>query len=81
MSNTSKLFTQFQNEISLSSGKKSRMTTSKNALRERIRKFFKEHHSEYIPKFFIQGSYKMGSAIRTKDDVCDLDDGIYFFVV
>jgi hypothetical protein len=79
MANTNTLFQEFQQEISLSSGKKSRMKISKNALRERIRNYFKEYHPDYVPKFFIQGSYKMGSAIRTKDDICDLDDGIYFF--
>lgn len=79
MANTNKLFDEFQKEISLSTGKKTKMTNSKNALRERIRKYFKENHPGYIPKFYIQGSYKMGSAIRTKDDICDLDDGIYFF--
>lgn len=79
MSNCHQLFGKFNEEISLSSGKKSRMTTSKDALRERIKKFFKENHPGYDPKFYIQGSYKMKSAIRTKDDVCDLDDGIYFF--
>lgn len=30
------------------------------------------------PSFYIQGSYKMGTTIRTKDDTCDLDDGVYF---
>jgi hypothetical protein len=55
------------------------MTTSKDAIRERIRKYFKENHSEYTPKFYIQGSYKMKTGIRTKDDICDLDDGVYFF--
>tara|TARA_R110000868_G_scaffold259520_3_gene517768 strand:+ start:615 stop:1484 length:870 start_codon:yes stop_codon:yes gene_type:complete len=55
------------------------MTTSKDGLRERIRKYFKEHHPEYVPKFYIQGSYKMKTGIRTKDDICDLDDGVYFF--
>ncbi len=79
MANCHKLFNEFQEEISLTIGKKNRMTTSKNAVRERIRKYFKDNHPEYIPKFFIQGSYKMGTAIRTKDDICDLDDGIYFF--
>lgn len=79
MANCQKLFEDFNVEISLTSGKRSRMTTSKNALRERIRKYFRENHPEYTPKFFIQGSYKMGSAIRTKDDICDLDDGVYFF--
>ncbi|MGA9652230.1 CBASS cGAMP synthase [Pedobacter sp.] len=79
MANLNHLFGQFQEEIALSSSKKSRMITSRDALRERIRKYFKDNHPEYLPKFFIQGSYKMGSAIRTKDDICDLDDGIYFF--
>ncbi|MCU0349354.1 MAG: hypothetical protein MUF43_00790 [Flavobacterium sp.] len=55
------------------------MTNSKDGLRERIRKHFKEHHPAYLPKFYIQGSYKMKTGIRTKDDICDLDDGVYFF--
>lgn len=79
MANCHNLFREFITEISLTSNKKSKMTNSKNGLRERIRKYFKEHHSEYIPKFYIQGSYKMKTGIRTKDDICDLDDGVYFF--
>lgn len=79
MANCEDMFKEFQEEISLTSSKRSRMKTSKNALRERIRKFFKDNHPEYEPKFYIQGSYKMGTAIRTKDDICDLDDGVYFF--
>lgn len=79
MANCQHLFEEFQDEISLNQTKKNKMITSKDALRSRIRKYFKEHHSEYIPKFYIQGSYKMGSVIRTEDDICDLDDGVYFF--
>lgn len=79
MANCHNLFGEFNTEISLASNKKSKMTTSKDGIRERIRKYFKEHHSEYIPKFYIQGSYKMKTGIRTKDDICDLDDGVYFF--
>jgi hypothetical protein len=79
MANCQKLFDDYCTAISLTAGKNSKMTTSKNALRERIRKYFKDNHPAYTPKFFIQGSYKMGSAIRTWDDICDLDDGIYFF--
>ncbi|HCQ12748.1 nucleotidyltransferase [Flavobacterium sp.] len=79
MANCHNLFGEFNTEISLTSNKKTKMTTSKDGLRERIRKYFKEHHSEYIPKFYIQGSYKMKTGIRTKDDICDLDDGVYFF--
>ncbi len=79
MANCHHLFGEFNTEISLTSNKKTKMTTSKDGLRERIRKYFKEHHSEYVPKFYIQGSYKMKTGIRTKDDICDLDDGVYFF--
>jgi hypothetical protein len=79
MANCHNLFGEFNTEISLTSNKKTKMTTSKDGLRARIRKYFKENHSEYIPKFYIQGSYKMKTGIRTKDDICDLDDGVYFF--
>lgn len=79
MANCHKLFGGFNTEISLTPNKKTKMTTSKDGIRERIRKYFKENHSEYTPKFYIQGSYKMKTGIRTKDDICDLDDGVYFF--
>ena len=80
MANCHNLFKKFhENEISITGGKKDRMIDSKNALRRRIRKWFKENHSDYEPKFFIQGSNKMKNGIRTKDDICDIDDGVYFF--
>lgn len=79
MANCHHLFGEFNTEISLTSNKKTKMTNSKDGLRDRIRKHFKQHHSEYVPKFYIQGSYKMKTGIRTKDDICDLDDGVYFF--
>lgn len=79
MANCNDLFQDFHTEISIGKTKKERMMNSKNGLRSRIRKWFKENHPEYDPKFFIQGSYKMKSGIRTKEDICDLDDGIYFF--
>lgn len=79
MANCHNLFGEFNTEISLTADKKTKMTTSKEGLRERIRKHFKVYHSEYVPKFYIQGSYKMKTGIRTKDDICDLDDGVYFF--
>jgi hypothetical protein len=79
MANCHHLFGAFNTEISLTFSKKTKMTNSKDGLRERIRKHFKEHHPAYLPKFYIQGSYKMKTGIRTKDDICDLDDGVYFF--
>ncbi len=79
MSNCNNLFQTFHQDISLTKSKKDKMKISKTELRSRIRKYFKENHPEYVPKFYIQGSYKMKSGIRTKDDICDLDDGVYFF--
>jgi len=79
MANCHNLFQTFDGEISIGVNKKSRINSSKSSLRERIRKWFKENHSDYVPKFYIQGSMKMKSGIRTKDDICDLDDGVYFF--
>lgn len=79
MANCNDLFQDFHADISIGKSKKERMMNSKNGLRSRIRKWFKDNHSDYEPKFYIQGSYKMKTGIRTKDDICDLDDGIYFF--
>jgi hypothetical protein len=79
MANCHKLFQTYNSDISLTDFKKIKMTRSKDNLRERIRAHFKKNHPEYEPRFYIQGSYKMKSGIRTKDDICDLDDGVYFF--
>jgi len=78
MAETHDLFQKFLREIKILSSKKDKMKTSKNALRKKIRDYFKENHPEYVPKFFIQGSYKTKNGIRYKDDTADLDDGVYF---
>lgn len=79
MADCHSLFLDYQEEIGIGKAKKDRMIFSKEALRKRIRKWFKDNHPDYEPKFFIQGSHKMKTGIRTKEDICDLDDGIYFF--
>ncbi|WP_461086685.1 CBASS cGAMP synthase [Spirosoma flavus] len=55
------------------------MKTSRDGLRDKIRSWFKKNQPDYKPWFYVQGSTKMKSVIRTKDDICDLDDGVYFF--
>ena len=79
MANYHSLFQTYHEDISIGAKKKEKVTSSKAAVRNRIRKWFKENHPDYITKFYIQGSMKMKTAIRTKDDICDLDDGVYFF--
>lgn len=79
MANCHNLFQDYHAELSIGSKKNERMKDSKEGLRKRVRKWFKENHPEYVPYFYIQGSYKMKNGIRTSEDICDLDDGIYFF--
>lgn len=79
MTDLNKEFQQFYEELQITSSKKCAMVDSHNYLRRKIKNFFAEVHPEYIPMFYIQGSYKMGTTIRTSDDECDLDDGCYFF--
>jgi len=78
MANCHNLFLDYNKELEVNKSKRNKLKKAKDALRKRIREYFKENHPKYTPLFFIQGSYKMGTMIKTKDDECDLDDGIYF---
>lgn len=78
MSNCHDLFTKFNTELNVLQSKREKMVGSKDNLRKVIRKHFDENHADYHPRFFIQGSYKLGTSIRNKEDHCDLDDGVYF---
>lgn len=78
MANVNKQFLQFNSDLMITQTKKDRMMTSRDHLRTVIKDYFSKYHSYYTPTFYIQGSYKMNTVIRTKDDTCDLDDGVYF---
>lgn len=78
MTNCHDLFLEFNSNLNITATKKSNLMDSRDALRDRIKKHFKENHPDYKPEFFIQGSYKMKTLVRTKGDTCDLDDGIHF---
>lgn len=78
MANCHKLFLEYNSNLNITKSKNENLITSRDSLRERIKKYFKENHPDYNPEFFIQGSYKMNTLIRTKDDTCDLDDGVHF---
>ncbi|RTQ45077.1 hypothetical protein EJV47_26260 [Hymenobacter gummosus] len=78
MANCNKLFLDFNQNLNVLSTKKTKLSTSKKELRRKITDHFKEHHPDYKPKFFTQGSQKLGTVIRIHDDTCDLDDGVYF---
>ena len=78
MADCNNLFLEFNSELNLTKTKRDNLIKSKDNLRDKIRNYFKENHEKYSPKFYIQGSYKTKTNIRTKDDTCDLDDGVYF---
>lgn len=78
MANIHNLFQEFSSDLQITRTKNDRLITSRDNLRDKIRKYFKDNHSNYSPKFCMQGSYKMKTTIRTKDDTCDIDDGVYF---
>lgn len=78
MANCDNLFKQFTENLTITEKKKNSLKKSKDVLRKRITDYFLANHPNYKPKFYIQGSYKMKTTIRTKDDTCDLDDGVYF---
>ena len=78
MANLNSEFQNFYDNLQITTTKRNLLIISHNNLRKRIKKDFKENHPDYKPVFYIQGSYKMGTTIRTKDDECDLDDGCYF---
>lgn len=78
MANLNNLFKQFDNELNVLKTKKDKMNLSRKNLREKIKDYFSVNHKDYIPMFYIQGSYKLKTMIRTKEDTCDMDDGVYF---
>jgi len=72
------LFQTFHNNITVSSNRKAILRASRVALQKRIIEHFKTKPNVSIPKFYIQGSYKMGTMITAKDGTYDVDLGIYF---
>lgn len=77
MANLHLSFLEFYDALKIIKTKRDQITKSHNHLRELIKKEFSARHPEYTIGFWIQGSWKMGTTIRTKDDECDLDDGFY----
>ncbi|KAF0200857.1 MAG: hypothetical protein FD170_3138 [Bacteroidetes bacterium] len=78
MANLHNQFLKFEQAISLSLAKKKILITSRHALENRIREHFKVHAKLLVPKFYIQGSYKMGTMVMDKKGTCDVDLGVYF---
>jgi len=70
-------FNEFHKKIVLTSAKKESLRKSRDAIRDRIRKFFLGTLEVEAPKFFGQGSYAMGTTVNPLDGEFDIDDGVY----
>lgn len=77
MSNLHNEFGTFHDKVALSPGKKASLRTSRDAVRERIRNFFREGLEVEAPKFHAQGSYAMGTTVNPLNGEFDIDDGVY----
>lgn len=77
MADCSSEFSKFHNEIELSSSKKRDLRKSRDAIRKRIKKHFKETLKQTGPKFAGQGSYAMKTTVNPIDGEFDIDDGVY----
>ena len=78
MADTHNHFLQFEKAISLNPGKKKKLIASRKAVEKRITDYFKAHAKFLVPKFYIQGSYKMGTMVMDKQGTYDVDLGVYF---
>lgn len=78
MANCNKLFLDFNNNLKLTSSKIESMKTARENIKTKIEEFFKDNSKYSFKGTWIQGSYKMDTVIRTSDDTCDIDLGVYF---
>lgn len=88
MATLHKEYTSFNSTVSLNKNKKDSLIKSRNSLKDKIKKYFKEEKADELqPKFWEQGSFAMNTTVNpipVKDDEdnthlkYDLDYGIYF---
>ena len=77
MANLNKLYSEFNNRITLTTSKSDSLRKSRDALRSDIKKWFSDNDN-YQPKFCMQGSFAMRTVVNPIDNgEYDLDDGIY----
>lgn len=81
MANCHDIFFEYNKVIRLSKKRKDSLITSRDALREKIKKDFKAGDTDYKPKFYSQGSFEMDTIINPYQSCnYDMDDGTYFEV-
>ena len=77
MANLHNEFQTFHGRVALFPGKKESLTTSRDAIRDCIRKHFREKLKLKVPEFRSQGSFETNTTVNPLDDEFDVDDGVY----
>jgi len=77
MANLHAEFGTFHDKIKLANGKKDSLKQARDAIRERIRKYFRDKLEVKVPKFHGQGSYMMRTTVNPLAGEFDIDDGVY----
>ncbi|WP_462251199.1 cyclic GMP-AMP synthase DncV-like nucleotidyltransferase [Ekhidna sp.] len=72
-------FLDFNKNLVVTKSKIEKLNRGYNTIKRLLKSYFGEHRDFSIPKFAKQGSSETGTMIRTVDDTCDFDIGIYFF--
>lgn len=77
MANLHQQLHSFHDKVTLTVAKKRSLKQARDAIRERVRKYFKEALNLPVPKFRGQGSYAMKTTVNPIDGEFDIDDGVY----
>ncbi len=72
-------FLNFDKNLTVNESKRISLDKARVAIEKKIRNYFKEIDLYNVPKFHLHGSANLGTQIKTYDDSCDYDVGIYFF--
>lgn len=77
MSDCNILFRRFYEKTNLSSSKKENLRVSRDAVRDKIKTFFKKTLDAQVPDFCFQGSFAIKTVVNPLDGEYDIDDGVY----
>ncbi|MGD9368729.1 MAG: hypothetical protein PVH87_23710 [Desulfobacteraceae bacterium] len=77
MANLQGAFEKLHRRIALTPDNMVALRITREAIRDRIRKYFRETLNQQIPRFRGQGAYAINTLVNPIDGEYDLDDGVY----
>jgi hypothetical protein len=77
MSDCHDLFLKFLDVIKLADSKKDDLRSARDAIRDKIKTYFKDKLKKRIPEFQSQGSFAMSCVVNPLSGEFDIDDGVY----